>query len=108
MNLAADVLSCVEYYRSAKFKRLRDSTKAEYRRYIEPLRQKHGHKPVKLMTTRFAEMVQDEHQDRPRAADSYVEKLKILCRFAVRRGYRPDNPAAAVELLGGAGGNLWP
>jgi hypothetical protein len=56
VNLAADVLSCVEYYRSAKFKRLRDSTKAEYRRYIEPLRQKHGHKPVKLMTTRFAEI----------------------------------------------------
>jgi integrase len=55
-------------------------------------------------------MVQDEHQDRPRASDSYVEKLKILCRFAVRRGYRPDNPAAPVELLGGAGGTYepWP
>ena len=106
MKLAADVLSCVEYYRSAKFKRLRDSTKAEYRRYIELLRQKHGHKPVKLMTTRFAEM---GARRTPRSsACRRVEKLKILCRFAVRRGYRPDNPAAAVELLGGAGGTYEP
>lgn len=99
-----------EYYQSAKFKRLKPSTQAEYRRYIEPLRAEHGSKRVAMLEPEHIYRIQDEHQDRPRAADSYIEKMKILCKFAVKRGYRSDNPAREVELLGGGGKEYepWP
>lgn len=99
-----------EYYGAPEYTRLRDSTKAEYRRYIEPLRDEYGTLQVTMITRRAILKIRDKHADRPRAADSYVEKLKILCRFAMDREYIKINPALGVKLLGGAGGTYepWP
>lgn len=42
---------------------------------------------------------QDQLQDKPGAANKFVRTVKVLMRFAVKRGYRTTNPGAGIEML---------
>lgn len=91
-----------EYRRSPAYTRkLGARTRQEYDRYLDRIQAEYGNRAVAKLDGAAIERIRDKlAATHPRVADWYVQLFKILCRFAVRRKYRLDNPASDVELIG--------
>jgi integrase len=89
----------VEYYTSAEYKTLADSTKAAYRRVLDRFRQEHGDKPVALLETVHVNKILDGVADRPAAASNLRDRLSGLMQFAIGAGYRTDNPVLFAKRV---------
>jgi site-specific recombinase XerD len=88
----------VEYYVSTNFVGLAASTQAAYRRVIEKFRADYGGAPVTdLRREHVRALVERKAATTPTAANDLLKKLKILCRFAIERGYRDDDPTSLVR-----------
>lgn len=57
-----------------------------------------GNKPISTITTEDFETEIARHKWAPGTVHSYVQSWKVLFNFAVKRGYRPDNPLDKIEL----------
>jgi len=92
---------CVQYYRSATFKRLDPATQSWRRRALDAISEKHGHKPVALMTARHIRMLRDERADQPGAANTRLKALKALFAWACEDmpEIAPQNPTAGVRKI---------
>lgn len=87
------------YYQSADFKALSEATRKTYRGIIDRICEEHGDKPVKLLQANHVWRMRDERSNTPSAANNYVRMIRMLMRFAVKRGWRPDDPTAVVEKV---------
>lgn len=88
----------VAYYGSTNFVGLAASTQAAYRRVIERFRADYGGALVTdLRRDHVRALVEGKAAATPTAANDLLKKLKILCRFAVERGYRDDDPTSLVR-----------
>lgn len=88
----------VEYYDSTKFTGLARSTQKAYRSVIERFRREYGPAPVMdLQHGHLQQLVDTKAKSTPAAANDLLKKLKMLCRFAVKRGYRQDDPTIPVD-----------
>ncbi|NOE32168.1 tyrosine-type recombinase/integrase [Ruegeria sp. HKCCD7318] len=94
---------CVEYYKSAMFKKLDPRTQQVRRSILERFCQhkNDGDKPFALLQPRHIRLRRDEMSDRPEAANGMVKALRQLFRFALRYDHHDDNPADKVEYLSG-------
>lgn len=95
-----------DYYRSAEFRDLAASTKAEYRRSLEDITKKHGHRQFKQMRKVHIEVIRDEPlvMDGDEivsghgSAKNRVNALRGLCKWAVNNKIFEDNPTHGVKL----------
>lgn len=85
------------WYRSPEFLGLADSTKRVYRGIIEPFREEHGDKPVRMMQRRHVMGILAEKADAPTAANNLRKRLIQILDHAVSQDWRPDNPARATK-----------
>lgn len=90
---------CDEYLAAAKFGKLSERNKIETKREIVRIRARWGDKPVSAIEGRHIEKWQDELADTPGKANNVLSCAKKLLSFAVRRGYRKDNPALGINKL---------
>ena len=89
----------VEYYQSAEYKTLAESTRGAYQRGLDRFRQEHGDKPVALLETKHINKIIDQMADRPAAADNLRDRLSELMKFAIGPGYRDDNPVLFAKRV---------
>lgn len=88
----------VEYYRSAEWRDLRDSTRRGYRNHLDRFRDAHGNKGVAGIQTHHLEAIFHTMAATPGAATNLRKRLRRLFRLAVRLGWRADNPVAETEI----------
>lgn len=87
----------VEYYRSAEWAALRDSTRRGYRSSLEQFREAHGSKGAASILPRHLEAIFHGMSDRSGAAKNLRKRLQRVFQLAVRLGWRNDNPVHATE-----------
>lgn len=99
----------VEYYSSASFQSLAPITKSTYKNIIETIRQQHGDKRVAKLEREHVRKMHDARVAKPSAANNYLDTLRLLMRFAVKIGWRNDDPTAGVDRVrtGSAGFHSW-
>lgn len=96
------------YYQTPRFKGLKASTKAEYRRTLELLREKNGPKDFTKLRRKHVIAARDKYADQWRKANAMVEQLSILARHAIDLEWITANPAQGVEKLKGGSYEAWP
>jgi integrase len=86
-----------EYLDSQKFFTSKSAGTQRMRRGIlERFRAAYGDRPFALLPPEWIESVLDAKP--PHAARSWLMTLRSLCRFAIKRGYRRDDPTANIKL----------
>lgn len=96
------------YYQTPRFKGLKASTKAEYRRTLELLREKNGPKDFTKLRRKHVIAARDTYADQWRKANAMVEQLSNLSRHAIDLEWITTNPAQGVEKLKGGSYEAWP
>lgn len=76
----------VETYRvSPEFKQHSTKTQKDYGRYLDMLKEKHGHRPVATMPREAVFKLRDELQATPRTANYLVSVLRLILSYAEDR-----------------------
>jgi len=97
-----------EYLDSQKFFGSKSAGTQRMRRGIlERFRAAYGDRPFALLPPEWIEALLDSKP--PHAARSWLVTLRSLCQFAVKRGYRRDDPTAATKqrAVKGDGFHCW-
>lgn len=89
----------VSYYGSADYRTLKPITQRGYRNVIERFRNQWGNKSVVGLQPQHIRKLFDDMADRPGAAYGLRRIIRILMKFAVEYGYRPDNPALNIRKV---------
>ena len=87
------------YYASHAFSRLRESTRAEYRRHIEPMRTIWADFRLTGFTKRAVVAYRDSLENTPTTANAAYSMLSRLFDFAIERGMIDANPTDKVKPL---------
>lgn len=88
------------YYAAPEFwQNLEASTQAEYKRHIEPMRQKWCDVPLIGITRRVCKVYRDSLAKQPPKANSALRVMKTLLNFAVDNEMITVNPAAKLKPL---------
>ncbi len=74
-----------------------DSTAADYRAVIEPLRIRHGSKRVSHMRRRHVIEIKAEMAETPQQANKTLKRLSQMMDLAVELEWRTDNPVKGVK-----------
>lgn len=74
-----------------------DSTAADYRAVIEPLRIKHGNKRVAHMARRHVIAIRGDMSETPQQANKTLKRLSQMMDLAVDLEWRTDNPVRGVK-----------
>lgn len=96
------------YYQTPRFRALKDSTKREYRRTLELIREKNGPRDFTKLRRRDVVAARDQYADSWRKANGMVEQLSILARHAIELEWITSNPASGVDKLKGGSYEPWP
>jgi integrase len=89
-----------QYYLSADFKRLDESTKKVRRGRLERFCQSHGERRFKQLEPKHLYTIRDMGSDTPAQTNNTLKDLRQVYKFAVRMGHVKTNPAREVEYLG--------
>ncbi|WP_337996184.1 tyrosine-type recombinase/integrase [Oleispirillum naphthae] len=88
------------YYAAPEFwKNLRESTQIEYKRHIEPMREKWRDVPVIGITKRVIRAYRDSLAEQPRKANQALDALRILLNYAVEIEIIDNNPATRIKPI---------
>ena len=92
---------CVDYYKSAMFKKLDARTQHVRRQILDRFCQhkNDGDKPFALLLPRHIRSRRDEMVDRPEAANGLIKALRQLFKFAVDYDHHDRNPAKDVDYF---------
>ena len=97
------------YLSSPEYKALGDRAQAEYRGYLDAMREKFGHLAYRALSRRFVMAYRDSLADTPSKANHAIKVLRLLLSYAVDRDLIKTNPAAKVkQLKTGDGWQPWP
>lgn len=88
----------VAAYDSAEWSSLAETTRRNYRGVMERLRAVHGDLPVRGMNAGHVLKMRDRIAGNA-ARNNFIKALRWFMAFAVSRGWRADNPAAAVKKI---------
>ena len=87
----------MDFYDSVEFANLRRSSQKLYRRVLDSVAEKYGHRPAATLPAEFAsKLIERIGRDRPGMANLTRDVMHRLMKFAVRRRIRNDNPFAGV------------
>jgi len=98
----------VSYYQSPNFSTKKPSTRSEYRRTLELIREKNGKADFTKLRRRDVIAARDKYADTWRKANAMVEMLSILSKHAIDLEWITANPATGVEKLKGGEYEPWP
>jgi len=87
----------VGYFSSPHFLALEPATRQTYRLILEKFRNEHGDKPVALLTRQHINAMLAAKVTTPAAANHWLRLVKALMVFAVKEGWRKDNPTTDIE-----------
>jgi integrase len=100
-----------DYYASADFQRLDQSTRKTRRKVLERfcLNQNDGDKPYALLLPRHIRARRDALVATPAAANTLLKALRVVFKHALRNDLVTSNPAAVVEMFqsNGDGFHSW-
>jgi len=98
-----------DYYASADYLRLADSTRRTYKSVIDRmlLEDKIGHRLVKEMTRAHVRQLIAKRADTPGAANSLLQKIKVLLHFAIDNDWRKDDPTLRVKKFAKGEFHTW-
>ena len=98
-----------DYFASADFQRLAPSTRKTYRSVIERLitDENIGHRLVKEMTREHVRKIVAKRAATPGAANSVLQKIKVLIHFAMDYGWRNDDPTLRVKKFAKGEFHTW-
>jgi len=85
------------YYASPDFKGLRASTKQTYRNQLNRFCDEHGARSVRGLRRKHVSVILGNMDDRPGAANSLLDRLKLLMKFAVNIEMLPVNPLIGMH-----------
>ncbi|MDB6177910.1 hypothetical protein PAF17_10400 [Paracoccus sp. Z330] len=89
------------YRSSAKYRKLAAGTRKEYDRIMERILEKNADKSVRQMTRKALMDVHAKYADTPRKADWYIQVVRLLLNFAIRKlGWKIENVASGIDLYG--------
>ena len=89
----------VEYYKSARYRQLADSTKKVRRGILDRFCEKYGDKRYTQLQAKHLIKIRNEMADRPEAANGLIKALRQVFEAAIEITLVDSNPAAAVKLL---------
>lgn len=100
-----------DYYASADFLQLDESTRVTRRRVLERFcqNQNDGDKPYALILPRHIRARRDAMVETPSAANTLLKALRVVFKHALRNDLVTSNPAAVVEMFpsNGEGFHSW-
>jgi integrase len=99
----------LEYFASPEYLRLADSTRRTYRLVIERLirDEKIGHRLVREMTREHVRRIISKRAATPGMANSVLQKIKVLLRFAIDNGWRRDDPSVRIKKFAKGEFHTW-
>jgi integrase len=88
-----------DYFSSPEYLRLAPSTKRTYRSVVERLiiDEGIGHRLVREMGREHVRRILAKRSATPGAANSVLQKLKVLLHFAIDSGWRSDDPTLRIK-----------
>jgi integrase len=97
-----------DYYGSRPFADLKPSSRQTYRYVLEPLAKAHGHRSVAEMTHKHAsKLIQNIGAKKPGMANLTKSVLQNLMKYAVKEGWRDDNPFIGIDRYKGGTHHTW-
>lgn len=89
-----------QYYQSLKFIQKADATKRNYKSLLEPFRAEYGEGQVSKLTPHIIEGILAKVAERSTSsASNLYKRLYMLMGFAMKRGFRTDNPMLRVDKV---------
>lgn len=85
-----------QFYR-LHFPNVQETTRADYRAVIEPLRKEHGRKRVAHLKVPHVMAIKAKLADTPQQANKTLKRLSQLLDLAVKLEWRTDNPVKGVD-----------
>ncbi len=79
------------------FGQMAPGTQREWKRCLEHVAAKYGHRRLDQMRLKHLEVIRDEKADTPGSANNYVDALKSLCKWACKKERIDTNPAIGLE-----------
>jgi len=92
-------LLITEYYGSRPFLNLKPSSRKIYRYVLEPLAKVHGHRTALINHKQAAKLIADIGATKPGMANLTKSVLQKLMKYAVKAGWRDDNPIIGIEAF---------
>jgi integrase len=86
-------------WRKHNWERLRPASRKSFGHFLDRLDAEAGDRLVAAVTSRDIYALLDGMSDTPNAANFMLSVLRLLLKWAVKRGYRNDNPAIGVDRL---------
>lgn len=96
-----------DYYASRPFADLKASSRRTYRYVLEPLAREHGHRTALITHKRAAKLIQEIGAKSPGMANLTKSVLQKLFKFAIKEGWRDDNPMIGIERFKGGEHHTW-
>jgi len=98
-----------DYFAAPEFLRLADSSRRTYRFVIERLIQEEniGHRLVREMTREHVRSILSRRAATPGAANSALQKLRVLLHFAIDNGWRRDDPTLRMKKFASGEFHTW-
>jgi integrase len=100
-------LLITEYYGSRPFQNIKPSSRQIYRYVLEPLAKAHGHRTPQITHKQAAKLIQDIGTTRPGMANLTKSVLQKLFKYAVKAGWRDDNPIIGIERFKSGEHHTW-
>jgi integrase len=85
-----------EYYASPDFRKNKASSQRVTRSILDRFVEKHGDFPVKGLQYKHVTKLMGRMADKPGAANMFLTKLRALMGFAIKMGWRTDDPTYKV------------
>ncbi len=101
---------CERFYRSPGWQGMtKESSRKTYRSIIERFRKAHGSKRVAMVKVEHLDAILGKMRDTPAAANNLRKVLKRLFAYAVKLGWRRDNPVELTDAfrIDGEGFHTW-
>jgi len=98
-----------DYFASPEFLRLAHSSRRTYRSVIERLIEEEniGHRRVAEMTREHVRSILSRRSETPGAANSVLQKLKVLLHFAIDNAWRRDDPTLRLKKFASGEFHTW-
>ncbi len=88
-----------DYYQSAEFKQLAQTTQVVRRRILDKSRAVLHADPVAMFEPRHIRTMRDRRADKPAAANGWLKIIKVLFKWGVETGRMQSNPARDVPRV---------
>lgn len=97
------------YRASSDFTGIESSeTVSNYLRYLDMIRDVHGHRSVTGVRPAHIYVMRDAYKDMPGKANNWLTVFRVLMAYAAKMDWRGDNPASGVRALPIGEHEPWP